>query len=620
MMSPAQTSQVSLKTTTPTSSSASPHFRSKPEDAGEATTFPYHPHGTSLSRRSGFFAATDDQVVVAPASRAVASCCPWKVSGRVTPPVVVMVSRISTVSLAVEKENDGPKEGTADFEQAMEICENGRYQYTFLVVCGVMFICVGCQYGVNAYILPSAECDLNMGSEEKGLLNVAFLIGTVISALFWGVFAGAYGRRNILLTTLFSDSILTLIASFSQGFKLLLLFRVVSGFLMGAPGSLVYMYLGEFHAEKHRAKSICFLGFFFTLAWLILPGLAWIIIPLPISFEFYGIRYNSWRIFLGALSLPTFAIAMIILTYPESPKFLVSQGKTAEALAILQRIYAVNTGRDKSEFPVKEILSDAVFEVEKNEVPSSSSDVLTDLLKNVWWQLRAITSPPLLKYALLLWIIYFANMFGYYGFGLWLPELFNRFENYHQSHPNASVTVCELIHDTQSLNHTVPEEPFLLLANGATECKPRIDERVFINSLTINAVCLFGNVASGYLANRVGRRTMPMSMMLVAGIAGLGIYFVRSSLQILVAACVFSLTVATANFVLTSVAVDVFPTHVSAAAVSMMVCLGRTGAVASNLAFGMLLDLSCEIPIFLLAGIILCGGMLCFLIPSKEKK
>jgi len=61
---------------------------------------------------------------------------------------------------------------------------------------------------------------------------------------------------------------------------------------------------------------------------------------------------------------------------------------------------------------VKEILSDAVFEVEKNEVPSSSSDVLTDLLKNVWWQLRAIASPPLLKYALLLWTIYFANMFG----------------------------------------------------------------------------------------------------------------------------------------------------------------------------------------------------------------
>lgn len=94
--------------------------------------------------------------------------------------------------------------------------------------------------------------------------------------------------------------------------------------------------------------------------------------------------------------------------------------------------------------------------------------------------------------------------------------------------------------------------------------------------------------------------------MLMAGIASLGMYFVRSSLQILITACVFSLMAATANFVITSVAVDVFPTHVSAAAVCMIVCLGRFGAVASNLAFGMLLDISCEIPIFLVAAITIC--------------
>lgn len=58
---------------------------------------------------------------------------------------------------------------------------NGRYQYTFLLVCGIIFICVGCQYGANAYILPSAECDLDMRSEEKGFLNVAFLIGNEIN-------------------------------------------------------------------------------------------------------------------------------------------------------------------------------------------------------------------------------------------------------------------------------------------------------------------------------------------------------------------------------------------------------------------------------------------------------
>lgn len=94
--------------------------------------------------------------------------------------------------------------------------------------------------------------------------------------------------------------------------------------------------------------------------------------------------------------------------------------------------------------------------------------------------------------------------------------------------------------------------------------------------------------------------------MLIAGIAGLGMYFVNSSLQLLITACIFSLMAATANIVLSSVAVDVFPTHVSAVALCMMACLGRCGAVVSNLAFGMLLDISCEIPIFLLAGITIC--------------
>jgi len=107
-------------------------------------------------------------------------------------------------------------------------------------------------------------------------------------------------------------------------------------------------------------------------------------------------------------------------------------------------------------------------------------------------------------------IIVIGHLYRYYAFNLWQPELFNRFEKYHQSHPNVSVTVCELIHESQTLNHTVPEESFPFLTNkSTTECKPHIDERVFINSLIINAVSLFGNVASGYLANRVSRRTMP---------------------------------------------------------------------------------------------------------------
>ncbi|XP_032691671.1 synaptic vesicle glycoprotein 2C-like [Odontomachus brunneus] len=529
-----------------------------------------------------------------------------------------MDSQISTISMTIENPKNQPKEETTDIEKAMEICGTGRYQYTFLLTCGMLFICVGLQYGINAYILPSAECDFNMRSEQKGFLNVAFLGGCVFSAFFWGIFAGVYGRRNIILLTLFTDSILSIITSFSPSYNVFLIFRVISGFMMGAPGSLIYTYLGEFHEDKSQTKSICFLGFFWPLAWLILAGLAWIFIPLPINYEFYGIHYNSWRTFLAFIGIPTFIIAMIILLkYSESPKFLVSQGRTDEALAILRKIYAVNNRRDENEYPVKELLSDIVLEAKKDGVSSCSIHSLTDIMKNIWRQLRTILSPPQLKYAIIVWTIYASNMFGYYGLGLWMPELFNRFENYQHLHPNASVTICELSDIHPSLNLTIADEPFYLLNK---ECKPNIDERVFINSLSLNAVSLPANIISGILASRVDRRTIPVITMLLAGASNFGIYFMNSSQKVLMMACVSTLMLTMSNFMMAGVAVNIFPTHVAAAAVSMMICLGRASAVASNLIFGLLLDFTCEIPLFMLAGIVIFGGIVSFLIPNKKKK
>lgn len=85
---------------------------------------------------------------------------------------------------------------------------------------------------------------------------------------------------------------------------------------------------------------------------LCLLGLAWIIIPLPISLRFNGMLYNSWRLFLAIIGIPTLMVTLIAARYPESPKFLVSQGKTDEALAILRKIYAINTGRNEDDYPV----------------------------------------------------------------------------------------------------------------------------------------------------------------------------------------------------------------------------------------------------------------------------
>lgn len=62
---------------------------------------------------------------------------------------------------------------------------------------------------------------------------------------------------------------------------------------------------------------------------------------------------------------------------------------------------------------VKMLLPDDTMSISGNKSSYSNKDsVLMELLRNIWQQMRCLASPPLLKYALLCWTIYFANMFG----------------------------------------------------------------------------------------------------------------------------------------------------------------------------------------------------------------
>lgn len=71
---------------------------------------------------------------------------------------------------------------------------------------------------------------------------------------------------------------------------------------------------------------------------------------LPMSWKYHLIGpfvYTPWRLHLLISSL-VLAIAILIMMFlPESPKFLLSQGRQSEAIQILQNIYSTNTGKDK---------------------------------------------------------------------------------------------------------------------------------------------------------------------------------------------------------------------------------------------------------------------------------
>lgn len=74
---------------------------------------------------------------------------------------------------------------------------------------------------------------------------------------------------------------------------------------------------------------------------------ALVLLPMRWEYEFLGILYTPWRMYL-LMSSVIMAIAFVVMMFlPESPKFLLAQGKDKEALEVLRTMYAINTGKPK---------------------------------------------------------------------------------------------------------------------------------------------------------------------------------------------------------------------------------------------------------------------------------
>lgn len=127
---------------------------------------------------------------------------------------------------------------------------------------------------------------------------------------------------------------------------------------------------------------------------------------LGIGGETGGFVYNSWRIFLLVMSLPSFVVAVLLLLLPESPKFLISKGRHDDALEVFRGIYLMNTGRSKELYPVKQLLVDDYAPVltekqlakkEAQETKSKTKRMLRDMVEHS----KQLFVPPILKFTMI---------------------------------------------------------------------------------------------------------------------------------------------------------------------------------------------------------------------------
>ena len=179
------------------------------------------------------------------------------------------------------------------------------------------------------FVTPGMSTEYGVGRATVALLPLSALVGTAVGSFVWGALADLYGRRaSILLSSVM------FVGTSICGAMPSLTWNIVMCFLMGAAAGgmlpVAYALLAEIMPTKHRGWCLVLIGGLGTVGgyFAASQASAWLQ-------PFFG-----WRI-MWFLNLPTGLILIALSPFiPESARFLLHLGRTAEAHATLARFGA----------------------------------------------------------------------------------------------------------------------------------------------------------------------------------------------------------------------------------------------------------------------------------------
>lgn len=114
----------------------------------------------------------------------------------------------------------------------------------------------------------------------------------------------------------------------------------------------MYPYVGELLTTKTRSNVLVIFGFGVGVGMLLTAAIGYLVKEYGVSLsitESYSI--TPWRIQMLIHLLPGLASFVVYIKLPESPKFLISTGKSDQALQVLKYIHQTNCN-GKEAFPI----------------------------------------------------------------------------------------------------------------------------------------------------------------------------------------------------------------------------------------------------------------------------
>ena len=209
---------------------------------------------------------------------------------------------------------------------------NGAFIWKVSLIAGLGGILYGFDMGIIAAALIFVRSTFSLSTQMEEVVVSVVLVGSMVGAVFGGVFADRAGRRATLVwggVLFIAGSIL---APLSPNVFTLIVSRAVLGIAIGLTSVTAPVYVSELAPPQSRGMLIGLYQFALT------GGIA-----LADLVGYWLAGGQAWRWMFGLGAIPALFFLLLVLTVPESPRWLVAHGRTSEAEAIL-RSYSDEAG------------------------------------------------------------------------------------------------------------------------------------------------------------------------------------------------------------------------------------------------------------------------------------
>ncbi|UTD30425.1 MFS transporter [Bradyrhizobium sp. WD16] len=393
-----------------------------------------------------------------------------------------------------------------------------RFHWNLLFMGGLGYTFDGLDAAVIAFVLPVLRTTWHLTSVEVGFLGSGTYIGFFFGAMLAGLLGDSIGRRAVMMYALLFYCVASIGSAFAGDWSTFLAWRILAGAGTGAESAIIAPFLAEFVTSRLRGRFTGALAGFFSFGFVTAALLGYFVVPLG---------PEAWRYVILLTAAPVLMLLWWRKALPESPRWLMTRGRLAEAETIVSNIEARVVAEGLTLGPIAAALPHV-------EVPKRS---FLGKLAFLW-------TPKLARITLMSWLMWLSITFSYYAFFTWIPSL--------------------------------------LVASGMTITKS------FAYSIAIYLAQIPGYFSAAYCNERIGRQATIATYMVLGGLSAIGMALAPNEGVIMIAGICLSFFMNGTYGGIYAYTPEIFPTEVRATGVGTASSIGRIGAIVSPILVGWL--------------------------------